>query len=969
MADELKYTAFQRSVLYDLAHRDGPHMVGALPLKLRDAPLGHEATGVAPFTLMAAAEIAGLKPGAIKHMAPPPGTRDAETTKFVHVDFYEPDLPWRYTPEAAFVPPQPPDPANKVVRPWLVLLVGTAAEVQVKGNIANVAAGVLAAHNLEESYLWAHMQQGRYNDEPAPVTISRILSPVALQAQREYVAVLVPAFNDKGERMWAANGAPNFGVLPAFHSWNFWTGEEGDFETLAEALHIPPAGDAGKARLHYRREVANIEEVLEVRGAITSLQEPQAPPAEVIAAIQGDVDILNDDIPGAIGLPDYGRPWLPDPDSIEAGWPDEINDDPRHRGLAGLGVWMGVEGQEALMDAAVKQAGALSEAGRTINHLALGLMAAGGLWERRLPADNSERLRVLGPMMGRLIAGGGGLVLDRVAGDSSPLPPALFSGAAQRLLRDRSAASRHVAGANGGLNHAEALAAANQPEPAPELSPDGIPHMHPIITERVGDASLEELLLRDPEWLVMVVEILAEIVRQVSDKYRSRRDRLLRDGHEGEIPAMRQDMAQNALLPRLNEELSRHLSDALLPCEAPMIISAAGKALGRVEFPEALEWVLEDEPVERSFVDFLYWELARCRMGSQCLDILPPHIEVDRQEFCDDLLVSFGLPPRPEQRGINLDGLAGALDTALDPRGPRAPALLRVCSRITGVDCTRLTRPEFPLRLDFPTWTLLRQYDREWLLPGASRLEKDSITALQTNPAFIDAFLVGLNSQFMSEMRWRDLAVDRTITPLRMFWGQVDYATGRRRADIEPLSEWAKDTAQPLGALAHQTIPPDDPANASGSRLVIVFHSALFRRYPATLVYLVKRPQRLPEESEGQYRDRVDALLKEKPALSMPPGDADPAAVLAWRRGRQFFGPILAAGITPDLTFFGFDVTPSKLDEYWLLLSEPPAELRFRNNTPRDLKNSATFAHSTLDEETRVAIDGDFLEQQALQNG
>jgi len=961
MVNELKYTAYMRSSLYELAVKPGPRMTGRLPLLLHDTT-GQQAQGGAPFTLMAAADIAGLKPGAIKHMAPSPGSRDAETTKYVHIDFFEPDLPWRYTPELA-------DGAGRV-RPWLALVVGPANLVIVKGNVVNVDKRVLADHKLADSQAWAHVQEGQYNDEPLPVTIARLLSPARLQAQCEYVAVLVPAFNDRGVDMWRADGTPDFGapgVLPAFHSWRFSTGEEGDFETLAEALHIPPAGDAGKAKLHYRRDVVGLEATLEVRGAITSLQEPQPPPAEVIRAIQDDVDVLNDDIPDALGMPHYGRPWVPDPDNLATGWPDDLNDDPRHRGVGGLGVWMGVEGQEALMSAAVQQAGALREAGRMINHLALGLMAAGGLWQRRLSVDESERLRVLGPLLGRMPTAGGGLALDQVTGPTSPLSRAFFSGAAQRLLRDRSAATRHVVGANGGLSRAEALAAANTPEPAAEAQADGLPHLLTILTT-LGEPSLEELLRQDEVWLGEIMELATKVIRRACQIYRPKRDELRRVGQEDEIPPLRQDVAVNDLFNVLIGELSGRLQAVQLSCEAPMLIQEAAAAITSAAFPQPFEWVLEEEGVTQGFIESLELELRRCLMDRQCQDLLPPNLEIDRDKFCDDILDIFRRPPRPEQRPINTGVLVGVLNKALDPRGAQAPARVRICRRIEGIDCTRLTRPEFPLRLDFPVWTLLNQYDKEWLLPGASQLEKDSITALQTNPTFIDAFMVGINSQFMNEMRWRDLAVDRSITPLRMFWGQVNYATGRRQADIEPLGEWAKDTPQPLGALAHQSIQPDDPANTTGSRLVIAFQSALFRRYPGTLVYLVKRPAQLPHESDKEYSDRQDALLERKPDLTMLPGDASPEAVLAWRQSRQFFGPILAASIMPDLHFFGFDITPSKLDEYWLMLAEPPAELRFRNDRIEDKTNSALFADSTLDQETRVAISGQYLEDRAQEN-
>lgn len=210
--------------------------------------------------------------------------------------------------------------------------------------------------------------------------------------------------------------------------------------------------------------------------------------------------------------------------------------------------------------------------------------------------------------------------------------------------------------------------------------------------------------------------------------------------------------------------------------------------------------------------------------------------------------------------------------------------------------------------------------------------------------------MVGINTQFMAEMRWRDLAVDRYSTPLRMFWGQVNYATQQRQADIQPLGEWAKVPADPVGALTHQSIQPDDPGNATGSRLIITFRSDLFRRYPSTLVYLVRPPA-------GADDAAVDALLQQTPQLEHAAGD---------RANRRFFGPTFSGTLAPDLTFFAFDVTPSALDQYWLVLDEPPAELRFRSDAAANAANSATFARTTLDQPTRIAISGAELERQGL---
>jgi hypothetical protein len=310
--------------------------------------------------------------------------------------------------------------------------------------------------------------------------------------------------------------------------------------------------------------------------------------------------------------------------------------------------------------------------------------------------------------------------------------------------------------------------------------------------------------------------------------------------------------------------------------------------------------------------------------------------------------------PRPAvadpRRPIQIDALTNAVASAIDPTVERPPAWVRVASTIEGLDLKSLAPPEAPIGLDYPTWTLLNQHEREWLLPGIGALERDSIVALKTNPTFVDAFMVGINTQFISEMRWRNLPAPRVSTPLRMFWGHVDHGSGKREADIQPIDKWpskplAAPDADDVGALSHQAIKSGDPTGKED--LIILFRTPLFRRYPSTLVYLV-RPL---------AGDDVDTLLKAPPKFDDSPGD---------RGQRRYFGPIFFGQMEPDLVFFAFDVTPDTLDQYWLVLDEPPAELRFRNDQGLDWPNGAAeFASKTIDHPTRVAISGEELERQA----
>ena len=1018
--EQLNFYAWKRPALVEQAERvpGQPRLSGTLKLTLSDPGHGNPVEGEAPYTLMAAADVTGLQAGAILRTTPPPLARDVEVTKMVHVDFAEEDLPWRYTAEKS---------DNITVRPWLVLLVGTSEEMVVEGSVLNVKDSVLQDYDLAaaaalppakagvyRSYLWAHVQ------ETSGVRHARLVSPRKLEPLRKYVAAIVPAFNADGKEMWTLNNElvqRNFQVLPAFYSWSFWTAEGGDFETLAAKLHIPPAGSAGKTRLHYPRPLDNdgaqVKPKFQVGGAIMSLQPdlglvkpdmmndeqlldglsalmndeqlrdqllallPEGvtklteltlaqkqqimaalaqPVQDLIAAANADLDVLNNQLADPfqpprqiIPMPPYGRPWLPDPDSIVSGWPDRLNDDPRFRGIAGLGTWMGVEGQEALMDAAVQQAGALRDAAQRVSYLALGLWAAGRLWDRRLPEAKNEQLRIFGPILARMMTTGGDTVLRRITSGTSPLTPAFFSGTAKRLLRDRATHTRHigeVGGGAGGVDRSQALDIANEVQPLPLRAPAGLPHMD-TIGESEGLRTIEEELGLDEGALQEIRSKLAELVQAVVDEYRLQGEAMRRDLAErlfDNYVSMLQDLLASFGLPCEGKQLAaRMVQDLRLP-------SSAFEPWERA-FITFLEEVLVSAAARRRLEEALLLGVRRCMFQQRCLEY-QQHLDVAQPAaFCDDVLANLPPAPRQEQTPIDLGRLHQVIADALNPHLPGAPARVRVGATIHGLDLARLVRPEFPIGLNFPTWGLLRQYDKEWLLPGVNALEKDSITALQTNPAFIDAFMVGINSQFIAEMVWRDLPVARDCTPLRMFWGAVDYKNGKRQADIEPLREWAKAPEKDVGDLAHQTVQPSDPQNASGNRLVIVFRSDLFRRYPGTLVYLFK----------PQPGDVLDDWLKATPDL----GEVEAAKPTGERR---FFGPTFVGVLTPEVTFFAFDVRPETLDKYWLMLGEPPAELRFRSDkTPAQVTvtHSATFAATTIDEPTRVAISGAWLEEQA----
>lgn len=828
MNEQLAFTSWQRSAIYDLVpdgRLEAGRLVGKLELTLHDTRGPDVATGSVPFHIASARDVASLAARAIKRTAPAALAHDVETTKLVHVDFNEPDFPWRYTPRKA---------AGDVLAPWLVLLVGTSAELSIVGAQVKVGEpGVLRDHPLDQSHRWAHLQ------DDGTTRLSRIVSPRRLAPQTEYLAVLVPAYDDAGAPAWDLPAGRQPAALAMLHAWRFWTGEAGDFETLAFAILPRSVPGLGRAPLAYRRSA--LDAALEVQGAITGLGARLDGPAEAAAradvqAFKAAVDALAATEPlgrEVVGMPTYGRPWIGE--AADAAWSRALNADPRDRGVAGLGLWMGRDAQQELVDACVTQLGAIGLATHLVGQLAFGIALAGSLWSRRLPAEPVRQLHLLAPLMRRLAATNG-TAMDAMTGPASPLVSALFSTAARRMLRRGSAQTRHTVA--GFIGRRELIDAANVCPIDDGRAPVGLPD---------GDA-----------------------------------------------------LARALDLPRIRDR----------------------QAMGQRRDP--------------------------------------PHgtIRVDPS----DLLNAIDAWPLAERRRCvapDLARIAAVVTAAVDPRGANAPSVRRVRSRIGGLDLGTLVPPRVPVGLDFATWSLLRDRAKEWLLPGIGRLPKDSVVAMQTNPRFIDGYLVGLNTQLLGELHWRGLAVDPRSTPLKMFWGHVDFESGRREAEIRAIVDWGATTE--LGALQHQVLHPGD---SGGKRdLVIVFRTDLFRRYPHTVVYLAKP---VPD---------ADTALKATP---------DFAFTAATRGNRVHLGPIFQGAIERDVVFFAFDVDPDTLDKYWLVLDEPPSELRFRgvasNGTPHagttPVANgvpaaaadphAAAFAQRLIDRPTRVAIDGAHLESLGL---
>src|SRR5476651_1608329 len=116
MPGSLRFYGWRRSGAYQLVSgttlADG-RLSGSVTLTIdNQQPPNESVSQTVPFDIMGPGDVQDLKPGAVVHMMPPPGTPDHEQDKCVHVDLAGPDLPWRYSPQPASGPR---------LSPWIVV--------------------------------------------------------------------------------------------------------------------------------------------------------------------------------------------------------------------------------------------------------------------------------------------------------------------------------------------------------------------------------------------------------------------------------------------------------------------------------------------------------------------------------------------------------------------------------------------------------------------------------------------------------------------------------------------------------------------------------------------------------------------------------------------------------------------------------------------------------------------------------
>jgi len=924
-------------------------------------------------SLVGPGDVVGINPRAVVRTEPRRWITDFEPNYLAFIEFYDEDLPWRYTPaRAAF---------GHRLRPWIFVVVVTDGEYTRAGSqpgplpvIRLGGSGIDAAHLFPpatESWAWAHVHVSqdisneRANTPGQTVdaleglvatnpdnAVSRLVCPRRLDPLTPYTAFVVPAFEvgrqaGLGQAPSGDGQAPSWGngqvEYPVYYEWSFGTSERGDFEYLVGLLEARPTDDrVGIRDMDVQRPGFGVGGMSDppVMGLEGALRKPGAaarpatwPPPAVPQMLTDLADVVNrqqvllEAAPEGTSHPDpiispplYGR-WHAIVDRLDlagTGWPHELNRDPRLRVPAGYGAEVVAANQDDLMARAWSQLGDLPVANQRIRQAQLALGASKRLHSRHLAGLEAPELvaatrlvhsRVLTTSAGgSLPAGDGGAagagasgtpVTVRASVDASRLTPAAASSAFRRMARPRGRLARNLLPAAEGrpsavlarLDDGSVTAAPPKEAPAGQIDVDDL-------SGEILPGWLPPWLVRDRWWILAVLVVLAVLLLLVVPPV-------------GVLVALLA-VAAGAVIRWLGPRMAL----AELTQEDALTVDAVEDVPGRPDFV-VTTW---DEPAgtpgEPGTGGADSAQAARFR---QAVTELHTRFELE-------------LPQTPTRVALGIGGRRAGLLASLDPVHT-IPARLRsfvhIPESLAGLRQTETIVPAMahPVFAD-PMYEPLRDISAELMIPNLELIPENTISLLETNRDFIEAYMVGLNHEMARELQFREFPTDLRPTCFRQFWSVADVVdrdpsrtpaqVEEAQRDITPLHTWGRTT--PLGSHENRPLPTGEPDEG---RLVLVIKGQLLKKYPTAVIYAQRARWDVDAESGRDIR-----VLDE----------SDPATNV-----RE---PVFSASIDPGLRFVGFNLTASEADGstdptaddagWFFVVQERPGEARFGLDLPDD---------------------------------
>ncbi len=805
------YSWLQKGLALSQSHRAKP--TGVPRTAATGIEVGVRLAGVADpihqtMNLRGPGDVTGLETSQILRVEPKPATRGYEPNYFPFVEFLSPELPWLFSAARPHV-------GTGRLRPWLALVVlDQKADFEFKPgsprhnpvlHIRSDAGELLP--DPEQAFAWAHVQESRaaavspaslsdaVADDPSAF-ISRVMCPIQLRANTSYRAFLVPLFEagrlaglglDVGAAgladAWTTN-TPSI-ELPVYHSWTFSTGQA-DFEELARKLKPYEAGDGvGVHDLDVGRPRGGLdlaflgEDFADRESMLNSFVGALKSPIATTRTWEADhrdafQDRLSDLLlhPTVEPKPQQGYdPLTQDPvvaPPLYGRWQAELG---AVADRAELPAWAD-DVNMSPTDRAVSGVGS-----RVVRKHQEAFMAEAWDHARNVkPAQREITQSRMALAINRRIHGKLGALsdagwLELTTSMNKVLVDADEGQTLHAELRHAELVPEGVM--EGGFRrlsfrHQKVLAAASS---SPSVSS---PSLLRSVTSSCLDATDAVLYLAFPTPSTAVSLQKSYDVEETGSPRPSPKvpQRGRRERSRGKV--------------RARPPSSRSPTPEKLTVLDPLVISV-DKA------------PLKVKPIAASKLPDFLFEREKARADVELDDVA-----VRGRSLCDPLQTV----PRLLQsrvRGVELL--------------PRVATPIPKWARVT-------------MAFSESTYHKLQAMGPELMLPGFGDIPDDTVTVLEDNPRFIEAYLLGLNHEMSREFAWREYPAALDGTWFKRFWDYLD----ETETDIEDIGG-----PQPWTASSHLgTHTAGHRPGESQPRIVVLIKGELLRRYPNTIVYAAR---------------------------------------------------------------------------------------------------------------------------------
>jgi hypothetical protein len=812
------------------------------------------------------------------------------------------------------------------------------------------------------------------------VAVSRLLCPRKLAKSTSYNAFVIPAYESgrlaglkidnatvlAQQPSWKKGAMPASPTrpfdFPVYYHWHFRTAKFGDFESLVAMLKpIIMDGNSGKMPMDIQDPGFNLASEntgTKVIGMEAALKPPDFVPdpwptnggvnaddtntvdklkmllnlsADLVdkkAVIASSNPFFNSDIGDDPLLvpPVYGV-WhaLIEKlgDAASPPWIEELNLDFRNRGAAGLGVKVIQKHQDDFVNRAWQQVNKVNDANKKIQETLLAQAVTKCIFKKHIVNAGNDKAVMLTHSVQHLIKNPGNTQTVQQDFIESRIPFASKTAAFRKVSRPNSKVAK------------TSMVGLAKPVVTSLVKFDTVIQNFNI-TDESNTSAVSAARLKKPPIAALDTTSINSAIDNAVTSYDASDEDLAKDAFvnmiESDVIQVNASSSKAQLLSAVNGQhitnvnvknkvidIVNNIADSSIPVkknsDGQVVIQLSDAAFGAL-FNKGIHAKNYNDVI---LTDSTPFDPANVKSMTTKSDVVAL-----QASFTDFTKILTALPQvSPVPAFNNAAGISSHIFLKLDPAVTFANKLFINIRILQGNQYVPLPQlkpimayPEFPEAV----YTYLLELSKNFILPNIDKLPDNSITLLENNQSFIEAFMVGMNHEMARELLWNEYPTDQRGSYFRQFWNIDDSLfpldpnnaenDKELKLDIRKINTWSRKLGE------------NNPRGIKESNLVLVIRGQLFKKYPNTMVFAQK----------AMY-DPADASNPRQLQ-----GGIDPANDFT-----KF--PLFKAEIDPDITLFGFSLddvtargdrikqshgsTAGKNPGWFFVLKERPGHIRF----------------------------------------